>query len=686
MLFIFSALSHKVLMSQKYNRLIHEKSPYLLQHKDNPVHWYAWGDEAFKAAREENKPIFLSIGYSTCHWCHVMEHESFERPEVAEVMNRSFINIKVDREERPDIDEIYMAALHAMGQRGGWPLSIFLTQELKPFYGGTYWPREQFLIILEKLILIWKEQPDKIMGSGDQILEYVKAQKNAELGSIDLSEKVFSEFYKYSEATFDRYWGGFGPAPKFPHAMQLALLLRIHRRSQDPLALEMASHSLDKMARGGLYDHLGGGFARYSTDERWLIPHFEKMLYDNALLAKTYLEAYQLTHHEMFSGVARETLDYILRDMAHSEGGFYSAEDADSEGEEGKFYVWTYDEVKKLLTPNEFELFHQVYGLTINGNFEHHTNHLSLQNNFSWQDKKNPLLQSASQKLFAERKKRIHPHRDDKILTSWNGLMMSAMALGYQVLGDQKYLEALQKTYDFILRKSGLYQNEKLLARYREGEARFAGYLDDYAYLIQGILDLYECNFDSKLLQQALELQNKQKELFGDTQNGGYFFSDGSDSSLLIRSKEGGDGAIPNGNAVSALNLLKLYSLTLDETYKKDALAIFKNFSKMMVEYPHACPQMLIAFDFFTDEPSQLVISAASRASISFPKLYQNFMPNKVTAFTDGKTDFPSVVKEKTPMNGKTTFYVCHEGSCQAPSIHEEEIIGQLGKIKTYSL
>lgn len=669
----------------KQNQLIHEKSPYLRQHHDNPVHWQSWGESALSTARSENKPIFLSIGYSTCHWCHVMAHESFEDKEIAAVLNEYFIPIKVDREERPDVDEIYMAAIHAMGQRGGWPLSMFLTPDLKPFYGGTYWPREQFLIILEKLALVWKEHPDKVFTSGEQILEHVKAQKNSELGESELSQKVFEEFSKYSAATFDRYWGGFGHAPKFPHSMQLSLLLRMHRRSKDPLALNMVTHSLEKMAHGGLYDHLGGGFARYSTDERWLIPHFEKMLYDNALLVKVYLEAYQILNHpspqpspqrgegdkrEMFASVARETLDYVLRDLTDPQGGFYSAEDADSEGEEGKFYVWTQEELHRVLNAEEFELLHKIYGTSVNGNFEHHTNHFALQQGFDWSAKKNPVLQSAEKKLFELRSKRIRPHRDEKILTSWNALMISAMAMGYQVLQDEKYLKAAQSAADFILKQSGLWKENKLHARFCDGEVKHAAYLDDYSFLIQALLDLYQSNFDEEILRQALKVQEQQDELFWDAAKGGYFFSDGKDPSLLVRSKESGDGALPNGNAVSALNLLKLFDLTGDVKFRERAQNLFKIFSKIMVEYPHACPQLLIAYDYATDNSSQIVMSSSALPSLQefFFKICQSFIPNKVMAFTDGKKDFPPLIKNKTSMDQKNTFYICHEGICQAPT------------------
>ncbi len=672
-------------MIQKYNHLIHEKSPYLLQHKDNPVHWYAWGEEAFAAAKAENKPIFLSVGYSTCHWCHVMEHDSFEKQEVADLLNEKFICIKVDREERPDVDEIYMAAVHAMGQRGGWPLSVFLTPDLKPFFGGTYWPQAQFMSILDKISKIWQEQPEKIANSGETILEHIKAQKSADFAKIELGKEVFHSFTQVSTSNFDSQWGGFGPAPKFPHTMQLSTLLRIYHRTRDPQTLQMITLTLEKMARGGMYDHLGGGFSRYSTDEKWLVPHFEKMLYDNALLAKIYLEAFQVTKEKMFAEVAREILDYVLREMTHTGGGFYSAEDADSEGEEGKFYVWEEQELRSLLTSEEFEFFSKVYGITSNGNFSaeggHHANILSLQKNYDWSEKENPLLKSASKKLFEIREKRIHPHKDDKILTAWNGLMISAMALGYQVLEDKRYLKSAHQAAAFI--RKNLYQNKKLLARHRDGEDRFAAYLDDYAYLIQGLIDLYECDFDSEILQWAVDLQNKQGELFWDKNKGAFFFTDGSDPGILVRSKEGMDGAIPNGNAVSALNLLRLFDLTLQPTYQKGAMTLFECFSKMMGEYPHAFGQMLIAYDYFSGSSKEIAILGKrndSQAEEFLKQLRQNFWPNKVIAWDEEGKNFPALLKGKKSEGKKTTFYICQNQTCQKPTIDSTKALQEIQK------
>ncbi|MCE9624423.1 MAG: thioredoxin domain-containing protein [Deltaproteobacteria bacterium] len=673
-------------MTEKYNRLVHEKSPYLLQHKDNPVHWYAWGEEAFRAAKEENKPIFLSIGYSTCHWCHVMEHESFEKEEVAAVLNRDFIPIKVDREERPDVDDIYMSALQAMKQRGGWPLSMFLTPDRKPFYGGTYWPKPVFLNLLGQIEKVWRESAAQVTETGNSIVEFLKLQKSAQAEGVGLSEEVFGQFFRQSLMSFDSRWGGFGGAPKFPHANQLSMLLRIWRRSGEARALEMVKFTLDKMARGGIYDHLGYGFARYSTDERWLIPHFEKMLYDNAQLAVAYLEAYRATQETAFRRVALETLDYVLRVMTHPEGGFYSAEDADSEGEEGKFYVWTFEELSEALSRDELDHFCRVYQVSPGGNFEHGTNNFSLAPEFAWSEKDNPLLKSASEKLFRLREARIHPHKDDKILTAWNGLMIRSMALGHQVSGDKKYLEAAGRAMDFL--KRHLAPDGDLLARYRDGEARFAGRLDDYAYLIQGLIDLYQCDFRHEVLNWALILQGRQDAKFWDEEGGGYFFTDGSDASLLVRGKEGMDGAMPNANAVSASNLLRLHDLTLDASYRAKALKTIEAFAPLASEYPTAFGTLLLAYDALTDLSSEVAVveAAEGEGEIFLHGLREHFYPNVVVASTRGPSNFPPLLQDKMASGGKTTFYVCRNQACEAPLQDAEVALKKLEEFTPYVL
>ncbi|MBF0492602.1 MAG: thioredoxin domain-containing protein [Deltaproteobacteria bacterium] len=677
------------------NLLQNEKSPYLLQHKDNPVNWYSWGEAAFQAAKEQNKPIFLSIGYSTCHWCHVMAHESFENEQVAQVMNRYFINIKIDREERPDIDEIYMAAVHAMGQRGGWPLSIFLTPDLKPFYGGTYWPRVQFIGLLEKIAEIWRTDQANLQKSGEELLAHIRAQKDPDLTRVEMDEEIFKKFTEHSLATFDSKWGGFGSAPKFPQATQLSLLLRLYHQNKAPLLLHAVTYTLEKMARGGMYDHLGGGFARYSTDEKWLIPHFEKMLYDNALLAKTYLEACQVLAdpslcpspprgegnlREMFASVAKEILDYVLRDLQHPEGGFFSAEDADSEGEEGKFYAWSYSELKQVLSEDEFQLFQKMYGVTESGNFEHSSNVLWPQDQFTWKDKENLFAKSAQEKLFAVREKRIRPHRDEKILTSWNGLMLSAFALGFRILGDQKYLSALKGTINFIFEKSGLFQEGKLFARYAQNEVKYAGYLDDYAFLIQGLLDFQEASPNPQILQRVVELQQKQKELFWDVTKGAFFFSDGLDESVLLRSKDCMDTALPSGNAVSAFNLLRLYHLTGDASFKEDALTIFSHFSKLISAYPHACSQMLIAYDFLLKAKQELVImSASAEMEKMIQKISQVFHPHLTLTGSEKESNFPPLLKGRRIQNNQVTFYLCENQSCQLPENDLKIVLDKIG-------
>ncbi len=664
-----------------YNRLIHEKSPYLLQHQHNPVHWYAWGSDAFEAAKRERKPIFLSIGYSTCHWCHVMEKDSFELEEVATLMNSLFINIKVDREERPDVDDLYMSALHAMGQRGGWPLSMFLTPDLKPFFGGTYWPRAHFKEILKKLARLWRKEPEKIEEAGASLLSHLKSQKNFTPEGVPLDKSVFERFFDFSKMNFDVRWGGFGQAPKFPQATQLSTLLRIYRREQNPEALKMVELTLHQMARGGIYDHLSGGFARYSTDERWLVPHFEKMLYDNALLVKTYLEAYQLTHQLFYKSVAKEILDYVLDEMSHPEGGYYSAEDADSEGVEGKFCVWKLDEIQNLLTAEEARIFIRTYGPSSAGNFENGTNILFLTPDHTWDDKQNPLLISAHEKLLRARKSRIPPHKDDKILTAWNGLMLSAMALGYQALAEERYLESARKTAHFL--KSALYSGKKLQARYREGESRFAACLDDFAFLIQGLIDLYESDFDPAILRWAIQLQHQQIESFWDSDQGGFFFTDGKDPSLLVRSKEGMDSALPNGNGVSALNLMRLHLFSPLENFRAYTIRIFDVFSKLMKNYPQASSQLILAYDFYSDSPSEIALIGKKTNPIFedfLEGLRTSFHPSKAVALSEVPTDFPELLRGKIVSEGSGSIYLCREQRCLPPSSKASESLDLLLK------
>ncbi len=662
-----------------------------MQHQDNPVWWHAWGEEAFEAARKENKPIFLSIGYSTCHWCHVMEHESFEDQEVADLLNRDFISIKVDREERPDVDKIYMDAVVAMQGQGGWPTSVFLTPALKPFYGGTYFPKQQFMQLLRQVANAWGKEKEKVEGTAEGLTKHLNQQavKVSQVGA--LNDSIFSASFRELSFRFDARYGGFSGAPKFPPTMSLRLLLRIHRRTGNLHALEMAERTLGQMARGGIYDHLGGGFHRYSTDMEWLTPHFEKMLYDNATLSYAYLEAFQLTKNEMYREVARQTLDYVLQEMTSPEGGFYSAEDADSEGVEGKFYVWTYEELKKHLNDLEFKKFSDVYGITEQGNFEHRSNILHLKEKQPWSVKKDSLIGSASQKLLKIRSQRIRPHRDDKVISSWNGLMIASFSKGYEVLGDNRYLSASQKAAEFISKH--LIKNKELLRRYRDGEARFSADLDDYAYLIQGLLELYEANFDMTWIRLAEKLQAMQDEKLSDSE-GGYFFTVEDDPNLIRRSKEYYDGALPNSNAVSVLNLLRLYGLTFRERYYEKAKKTLESsslfLSKHLSDLMGAFGGMLIALDYYLDRSKEIAIigkhkDPETEKLLSFFK--HEFLPNKIIALmAEDEAQALPLTAKKTMKEGKTTVYICENQTCKLPTNDLEEIKKQISEIKKYSL
>lgn len=540
-----------------HNRLGQEKSPYLLQHKDNPVWWYAWGEDAFKAAKEQDKPIFLSIGYSTCYWCHVMEKDSFEIQEVADVLNQHYIAIKIDREERPDIDQIYMDAVIALTGHGGWPMSVFLTPDLKPFYGGTFFYRDQFIKILLRLAEIWIEQRQDILTSSEEMTVFLKRDENtsatgAQLPRNETIEKAFQQL----ERTFDTHHGGFGSAPKFPPTAQIEFLIK-YSQKKGPAALNIALFTLEKMARGGIYDHLGGGFARYSVDEEWLVPHFEKMLYDNALLAHAYLEASQHaegSQQEIFTDVARETLDYILREMTSPEGGFYSAQDAGEVGKEGEFYVWKFEEVRELAN---------IFNISESGNFEHGMNVLSMPSEIDWKIRSYPEVAKSLRDLLKLRAQRPHPHLDDKILTSWNGLMIAAMSKAAVVLNQPKYLSAAIAAANFI--KGRLFVDGKLLRRYRDNHAAIDATLEDYAYLIEGLLELYDASKDQNWLSFAQELQAVQDLAFWDVKNSGYIYSRAKD--LIVTKKDFMDSATPSGNSVALSNLIRLASHAPNSDY-----------------------------------------------------------------------------------------------------------------------
>ncbi len=668
------------------NRLKGEKSPYLLQHADNPVHWYPWGDEAFKAAKNQNKPIFLSIGYSTCHWCHVMEKESFENEEVAAFLNSNFICIKVDREELPDVDQIYMEVVQAMTGSGGWPMTAILAPSKIPFFGGTYFPKDELLDVLQTLDTAWKEQPERIALIGQQVRNFLESRNKLSINSIDLDESVFRIAYKKFLALYDDHYFGFGTAPKFPPTMKLSLLSRIALRTKDSTSKEIVLNTLKAMAKGGIYDHLGGGFHRYSTDRKWLVPHFEKMLYDQAALSRAYLEGFQITKDAFFEQVARGILDYVLRNMTHSNGRFYSAEDADTEGEEGKFYVWTEAEVKQILKPNEWKAFKKFYGLSHGDNPELIEKKQTVIHMVKIPKNQLPT-KAILEKLSLHRSKRSKPFKDDKTITAWNGLMIGSFAKAYQTLNDKKYLTAAQKSALFV--KEKLDKNGKLLRRYREGSAEHTATLDDYAYLIAGLIDLYESDFNSEWIQWALNLQKRQDDyLWDEEEDGGYYFAEENAHSLPVRKKEFMDNARPNSNGISALNLLRLHNITLDSTYKYKAKKIFKAIGERLIKFPQAYSQTLIAFDFLNDNSKQIaIIGSPKMADPILKALKSEFLPNKILAYREPNkpTSLP-ILKDKVTAEGKTTVYVCEGNKCKYPTGDLEKVLKLVNEKNEFKL
>lgn len=556
----------------KPNHLAGEKSPYLLQHAHNPVNWFPWGEEAFNRAKEENKPVFLSCGYATCHWCHVMARESFEDPGVAAFLNEHFVSIKVDREERPDVDMLYMTACHLISGSGGWPLSVFCTPQKVPFYAGTYfppdnrWGRPGFLQVLKLMWQNWSERQPDIEQAGREVLRAVEAHFRP-AASKEPDPKILDQAYLQFSESFDPVWGGFGQAPKFPSPHNLGFLLRYFRRTKAVDALAMVEKTLQAMYRGGIYDHIGYGFARYSTDERWLVPHFEKMLYDNALLAMAYLEAADVTGNPAYGTVARQIFTYVLRDMTGAEGAFFTAEDADSEGEEGKFYLWTPTGVIDVLGEAAGKLYNQTFDITPQGNFESRNIPNLIQSKgglFGDQDTKK--LEDARAQLFAARQKRVPPGKDDKVLTAWNGLMIAALAQGSRILGDRTYAEQAARAADFLWER--LRPQGRLLARYREGQAAYPAFLDDYAFLAWGLLELHSSQGGYQ--EKAVTLTEQMLDLFTDP-DGGFYFTGRDSLDLPVRPRETYDGAMPSGNAVAVMNLLRLSGLTNDPTLKKAA-------------------------------------------------------------------------------------------------------------------
>lgn len=606
-------------MEHKYqNRLLYEKSPYLQQHAHNPVNWFPWKEEAFNKANKENKPVFLSIGYSTCHWCHVMAHESFEDESVARLINEIFIPVKVDREERPDIDKVYMQVAILMTGSGGWPLTIFLTPDKTPFFAATYIPKNNqyghkgLIEILQQVKELWKYQQNKLLEQGNQLIDALQKNSvnlNGEILTNEILERAYQEF----SDRFDNKAGGFGKAPKFPSPHQLLFLLRYWKRTENEQALAMVEKTLQSMQAGGIFDHIGFGFHRYSTDKNWILPHFEKMLYDQALLSMSYLEAYQMTGKIIYSDTARKILNYVTRDMMSEEGGFYSAEDADSEGEEGKYYLWTEKELKDILDKDEFVFVKKYLNIETEGNLykkgqpgEIFGNRNIFYKGFQEQTRADITKEivvsdtgkweKIREKLYGIRAKRIPPDKDRKILTDWNGLIIAALAKAAQVLEDEDFLEVAKEAADFIFRRLEDSSNH-LLHRYSEGDAAIPGFLDDYAFLIWGLLELYKATFSNEYLQKALDLNKVLFLDFWDEKNGGFYFTSANNEQLLIRQKEVYDGAIPSGNSVAFYNLIKLADFTGNKQFKQRAYQLLKAFSPMVEQNPSAYAYFLTGVD-----------------------------------------------------------------------------------------
>jgi hypothetical protein len=669
------------------NRLIQEKSPYLQQHAHNPVDWYPWGDEAFEKARREDKPIFLSIGYSTCHWCHVMEHESFENDAIAALVNRWFVAIKVDREERPDIDRIYMTYVQATTGGGGWPMSVWLTPDLKPFVGGTYFPpdnrygRAGFPLVLERIAEAWKNDREKILTTSAGIMEQLRAQSESSTPGADrIDATVMDNAFNQFRRAFDSKLGGFGGAPKFPRPSIYNFLLRYWKRTGRNEARDMVVETLLAMERGGMHDQLGGGFHRYSVDEYWFVPHFEKMLYDQAQLAISYLEAFQITGEQTLARAARRTLDYVMRDMTAPEGGFYSAEDADSAPDathpdkksEGAFYIWSYDEVEQLLGHERAERFAHRYGMERDGNVDNDPHHEFTGRNILFRAHTDVDAAGDEQILFEARAQRPRPHLDDKILTSWNGLMISAFAKGAAILNDSVYELAARRAADFLLstmRQTG----GTLLRRFRAGDAAIPGMLDDYAFFVQGLLDLYESTFEFRYLDAAISITAKQRELLEDA-TGGFFTSGHEDASRLMRMKDDYDGAEPSGNSIALMNLLRIHRITGSADFEASARHLIAAFQARVLSIPSGMPQMLAAAEFDLAPPREIVVAGDPSARI-VRLLRRNFDPNRILLYAGPQTAaFNPAIADMASGPGETAVYVCENFTCQTPVSREEDL------------
>jgi uncharacterized protein YyaL (SSP411 family) len=714
---------------RRANRLIHESSPYLLQHAYNPVDWHPWGEEALAKAKREDKPVLVSIGYSTCYWCHVMEQESFDNPAIAKLINEAVVPIKVDREERPDLDAIYMTAVQAMSGQGGWPLNVFLTPEGEPFWGGTYFPPEDrvghpgFPTVLRSISEAWRTRREELLRSSEAVTQALKAQAGRGREAAALTVEVLEAAVRQFAGQYDERHGGFGPAPKFPRSHSLSLLLRAWTRSRDPQTLQMVTTTLQAMARGGLHDQVGGGFHRYSTDERWLVPHFEKMLYDQALLARTYVEAFQVTGEPSYAETARDIFAYVLRDLRDADGAFYSAEDAGEVGQEGECYVWTPEQIEAALGADEARLFSRVYGVTPEGNFVEEHRGAGGTSGRTILSIVQPLdavaaregttpatlsgrLAAAREKLLAARAARPRPHRDDKILTDWNGLMIGALAYGARALDEPRYAQAASEAATFLLEhlqaaspaaggtpsvgspaaadtsspagiEPARSRDGRLLHRWRQGHAGIPAFLDDYAFLAWGLTDLYEATFEARWLAEAVRLTKDMARLFWDDAGGGFFFSGDRNERLIANTKEIYDGAVPSGNSVAALNLLRLAQLTQDAQLRQLAERQLQVFSGQARQAPSAFPQWLIALDAWLGPSQEIVIAgdpAAADTRAMVRAVHERFLPRAVLALhptgpaAEEIERLAPFVKLQQPLAGKATAYVCEHYLCQLPT------------------
>jgi uncharacterized protein len=677
------------------NRLAGEISPYLLQHATNPVDWYPWGPEALERARREQRPIFLSIGYSACHWCHVMERESFTDEAIARLLDQHFVSVKVDREERPDLDEIYMKAVQALSGSGGWPMTVFLTPELEPFFGGTYFPphgmhgRPGFAQVLRAIARSWQERRESVVQQAARITEAIRRESALD-ARAPLEPTLLDRSLTILGQSFDPEWGGFGAPPKFPHAVDLRLLLRHWRRTGSTAALDMAVRSLDRMASGGIHDQLGGGFHRYSTDREWLIPHFEKMLYDNALLVPAYLEAHTATGEARHAAVARDCCDWVLREMRTPEGAFACAQDADSEGEEGKFFTWTPAELREVLGSPLAAWAQEWYGVTEGGNFEHGASALWRRDPADEVAQRlgigtpelEDAMRGARSRLFEARSERVAPATDDKVLTAWNGLMISALAQAAQVLGEARYLRAAQEAMAFIL-EALRRPDGRLLASYRAGRAHQGAFLDDHAFLIAALLDLYETDFNERWLREALALDQVLSAHFEDPERGGYFTTPSDHEQLIARLKAPQDGALPSGNGVQALNLLRLAELTGSGARARQAERTITALGALANRYPQAFGQVLLAADFLRSGPVAIVVAGApgtAPVEALLHGLRRRFLPHRVVALAHGAADGDLIplLEGRSAEPGRARAYVCRNYACRLPSDSPAELAAEL--------